>query len=375
MSRLQFRGGAWTNAEDQVLKAALAQYGLRDWERVASMLTKKTAAQCRERWESYLDPRLNLHEGWRPDEEEELVQLHALFPDQWRLIAEQLTAATSSHYRRPAWLCEQKYLELRDLFEVERQKAHAAVGPGEKAENDPPNIQDFIAERRRRRMGQRAHEEKPAKPDTVDGERYEAEMLTMAVARLANQDQKKGLRKERQRQLAEASFLAKLESNREAIESGTLSARQEKRMRKALEEDRPSQHPRPDPAAPFEPIDVLEDQARARVERKSRTLLVDLSAQQQHAARAEAGREADADSAITGVQHRLLRQLPTQTPARLTFGENDRAGPASRAEVPQKTPPPTAAVTWDSLAAPAAAAPRLDGLLRAPRAPRRGPPP
>lgn len=60
MSRLHFKGGAWTNAEDQVLLAGLSQYGIRDWERVASLLVKKTAAQCRERWENYLDPRLNL---------------------------------------------------------------------------------------------------------------------------------------------------------------------------------------------------------------------------------------------------------------------------------------------------------------------------
>ncbi|CAG9572308.1 conserved hypothetical protein [Leishmania major strain Friedlin] len=348
MSRLHFKGGAWTNAEDEVMKAALAQYGLRDWERVASMLTKKTATQCRERWENYLDPRLNIHEAWSLEEEEKLVELQALFPHKWRLISEQLTRRTPNHYIRPAWLCEQRYLELKDEQEyyLKQQQQQLKDAPGGAA-GEKQSLESFMAERRRRRIARKTHEERASRADTVSGERCEREMIDMATSRLANQDQKKGLRKERQQQLAEAAFLAKLESNREGIESGTLSLRQTRKMRKALEEDR--QKPGlvdeieeadeaeeasieardsgedDDNDEQFEAIDMYEDQKQAGLVKKQRVLMKDLTEQQRHiqqrqmssAADAGGDEEATASSigssraraALTGVNQDLLKQL------------------------------------------------------------------
>lgn len=361
MSRLYFKGGAWTNAEDQVLQAALAQYGLRDWERVASMLSKKTAAQCRERWESFLDPRLSIQEAWSIEEEERLVQLQTLFPNKWRLIAEEVGRSTTTHHIRPAWLCEQRYLEIRDAFAYETQHKE---GDGSAPTQ---TMDDFMAERRRRRAAYHAHEEKAARADTVDGERFEKEMIDMAVSRLANQDQKKGLRKERQRQLGEASFLAKLESNREGIESGTLSARQEKRMRKALEDDRRTEtaarQRREDGSSAqasedeveegFHPVDMLEDQAAAGIQRRSRTLLVDLAAQQSQAQEASAVGGVGADGRLlrTGVNVELLEQA---TAGVLAGSMQGRLA---------STAAPAATMTWDSLAGPNTAAPDLDDLF------------
>jgi pre-mRNA-splicing factor CDC5/CEF1 len=339
MSRLHFKGGPWTNAEDQVLKAALAQYGLRDWERVASMLTKKTSAQCRERWENYLDPRLNIREAWSLEEEEKLVELQSLFPNKFRLIAEQLTRRTPTHYIRPAWLCEQRYLELKDEQE-HYAKQQQLQGDGDEAAKQ--SLEAFMAERRRRRNARKTYEERAARADTVSGERFQQEMVDMATSRLANQDQKKGLRKERQRQLEEAAFLAKLESNREGIESGTLSLRQSKKMRKALEEDRQvtglvdtvaegdddadETHAVDDdsddesPSSTFEAIDMYEDQQQAGLVRKQRVLLKDLTGQQRAAQQrqmlagegdgeGDGGDGSRARAAITGVNHDLLRQL------------------------------------------------------------------
>ncbi|CAJ1987865.1 Myb-like DNA-binding domain containing protein [Leishmania donovani] len=348
MSRLHFKGGAWTNAEDEVMKAALAQYGLRDWERVASMLTKKTAMQCRERWENYLDPRLNIHEAWSLEEEEKLVELQALFPHKWRLISEQLTRRTPNHYIRPAWLCEQRYLELKDEQEyyLKQQQQQLKDAPGGAA-GEKQSLESFMAERRRRRIARKTHEERASRADTISGERCEREMIDMATSRLANQDQKKGLRKERQQQLAEAAFLAKLESNREGIESGTLSLRQTRKMKKALEEDR--QKPGlvdeieeadeedyasgeardsgedDDNDEQFEAIDMYEDQKQAGLVKKQRVLMKDLTEQQRHiqqrqmssAAGAGGDEEATASSigssraraALTGVNQDLLRQL------------------------------------------------------------------
>ncbi|KAG5481537.1 hypothetical protein LSCM1_05556 [Leishmania martiniquensis] len=373
MSRLHFKGGAWTNAEDEVMKAALAQYGLRDWERVASMLTKKTATQCRERWENYLDPRLNIHEAWSLEEEEKLVEFQALFPHKWRLIAEQLTRRTPNHYIRPAWLCEQRYLELKDeqeYYQKEQQQLLKDVPGG--AAGEKQSLESFMAERRRRRIARKTHEERASRADTVSGERCEREMIDMATSRLANQDQKKGLRKERQQQLAEAAFLAKLESNREGIESGTLSLRQARKMKKALDEDRQTSglvdeieeagdgDDASDEARgsgegdePFEAIDMYEDQQQAGLVKKQRVLMKDLTEQQRliqqrHLASATDGDRDEemtasssdrsrARAALTGVNQDLLKQL-TSAPTAASPALLERKVPGTPSISTARTP-------------------------------------
>lgn len=224
--RLHFRGGPWTNTEDQILLAALSS-GNRDWERVASNL-RKTAAQCRERWESFLDPRLNLQEAWSTAEDSTLMELFLLFPHRWKLIAGQLTKTHG--LLRPAWLCEQRYHALKGIPSGEATESGPNSGG---VQQQPPGSAHRVT-------ASLSHEERPARQDTVAGDiggGDAQQTLDIVVSRLANQDQKKGLRKERSRLLEESSFQAKLQSHREAVESGTTTARQRKRMRKALDED------------------------------------------------------------------------------------------------------------------------------------------
>lgn len=50
------KGGVWKNSEDEILKAAVMKYGLNNWSRVASLLVRKSAKQCKSRWYEWLDP-------------------------------------------------------------------------------------------------------------------------------------------------------------------------------------------------------------------------------------------------------------------------------------------------------------------------------
>ena len=50
MVRIFIKGGVWRNSEDEILKAAVMKYGLNNWSRVASLLVKKSAKQCKARW-------------------------------------------------------------------------------------------------------------------------------------------------------------------------------------------------------------------------------------------------------------------------------------------------------------------------------------
>ena len=68
MVRVTIKGGVWSNTEvnielfffkfvifklllkDEILKAAVMKYGKNQWSRIASLLHRKSAKQCKARW-------------------------------------------------------------------------------------------------------------------------------------------------------------------------------------------------------------------------------------------------------------------------------------------------------------------------------------
>ncbi|XP_019426090.1 PREDICTED: cell division cycle 5-like protein isoform X2 [Lupinus angustifolius] len=77
-------------------------------------------------------------------------------------------------------------------------------------------------------------ESKPARPDPVDMDEDEKEMLSEARARLANTKGKKAKRKAREKQLEEARRLASLQKKRELKAAG-IDIRQRRRKRKGID--------------------------------------------------------------------------------------------------------------------------------------------
>ncbi|EUD66148.1 myb proto-oncogene protein, plant [Plasmodium inui San Antonio 1] len=194
--RIQIKGGIWKNCEDEVLKAAVMKYGLNNWSRVASLLVRKSAKQCKARWYEWLDPSVKKTE-WSKEEEEKLLHLAKLFPTQWRTIAPIVG--------RTAKQCLDHYEYLLDEAEgkvYDKNKNPRHLRPGE---IDP------------------APETKPAKADPVDMDEDEKEMLAEAKARLANTKGKKAKRKAREKQLEQARRLALLQKKRELKAAGIVS--------------------------------------------------------------------------------------------------------------------------------------------------------
>jgi len=72
--------------QDEILKASVSKYGLNQWQRVSSLLARKSAKQCKARWNEWLDPSIRKVEFSR-EEDEKLLHLAKLFPTQWRSIA------------------------------------------------------------------------------------------------------------------------------------------------------------------------------------------------------------------------------------------------------------------------------------------------
>ncbi|KAL4998163.1 hypothetical protein BDV10DRAFT_194638 [Aspergillus recurvatus] len=201
------KGGVWTNIEDEVLRAAVSKYGLNQWARVSSLLARKTPKQCKARWVEWLDPGIRKVE-WSREEDEKLLHLAKLMPTQWRTIAPIVG--------RTATQCLERYQKLLDEAEARENDELGLGGPGTEAA--APSADDV----RRLRPGELDPdpESKPARPDTIDLDEDEKEMLSEARARLANTQGKKAKRKARERQLEESRRLAVLQKRRELKNAG-----------------------------------------------------------------------------------------------------------------------------------------------------------
>ncbi|AWU73872.1 hypothetical protein CAS74_001675 [Pichia kudriavzevii] len=203
MPPVYVKGGMWTNVEDEILKAAIAKYGLNQWSRVSSLLTRKNAKQCKLRWNEWLDPRIKKLD-WSPDEDKQLLNLAKLRPNQWTSIAMFL--------KRTANQCIERYQELLT--------GHLGDGEGEGAFL-VGNVESGEAKGTSAFSGLNLNpESKPARPDLEVMDEDEKEMISEARARLANTQGKKAKRKARERVLEESRRVAELLRRRDLKQVG-----------------------------------------------------------------------------------------------------------------------------------------------------------
>lgn len=151
-----------------------------------------------------------LQTEWTREEDEKLLHLAKLMPTQWRTIAP-IVGRTPSQ-------CLERYEKLLD--------AACAKDDNYEAGDDPRKLRPGEIDPN--------PESKPARPDPVDMDEDEKEMLSEARARLANTRGKKAKRKAREKQLEEARRLASLQKRRELKAAG-IQTRQRKRKRKGID--------------------------------------------------------------------------------------------------------------------------------------------
>ncbi len=209
---VMLRGGVWKNSEDEVLKAGVMKYGKMQWARVASLLARKSAKQCKARWYEWLDPSIKKTD-WTQEEEEKLLHLAKLMPNQWRTIAP-IVGRTASQ-------CLEHYERLLDQAQAQASGVEAGL----------------TSDARKLKPGEidPAPEAKPARPDPVGMDEDEKEMLQEARARLANTRGKKAKRKAREKQLEEAQRLATLQKRRELKAAGLEMKRNTRKRRKYID--------------------------------------------------------------------------------------------------------------------------------------------
>uniref|UniRef100_A0A915PGV6 Cell division cycle 5-like protein n=1 Tax=Setaria digitata TaxID=48799 RepID=A0A915PGV6_9BILA len=253
MVRVIIKGGVWRNTEDEILKAAIMKYGKNQWSRIASLLHRKSAKQCKARWYEWLDPGIKKTE-WSRTEDEKLLHLAKLMPTQWRTIAPIVGRTAAQCLERYEHLLDEAQKKAEQMDETEDLNDARKLRPGE---IDP------------------TPETKPARPDPIDMDEDELEMLSEARARLANTQGKKAKRKAREKQLSEARRLASLQKRRELRAAGIPWGQHKFQRRNPLHLDYSAEIPFEKPVPPgfydpsedkFEKDTTFKKQTRAEIE-------------------------------------------------------------------------------------------------------------
>ncbi|KAF8394275.1 hypothetical protein HHK36_020482 [Tetracentron sinense] len=279
--RIMIKGGVWKNTEDEILKAAVMKYGKNQWARISSLLVRKSAKQCKARWYEWLDPSIKKTE-WTREEDEKLLHLAKLMPTQWRTIAP-IVGRTPSQ-------CLERYEKLLDAACVKDENYEPSDDPRKLRPGEiDPNP-----------------ESKPARPDPVDMDEDEKEMLSEARARLANTRGKKAKRKAREKQLEEARRLASLQKRRELKAAG-IDNRHRKRKRRGIDYNAEIPFEKKPPPGFFDITDeerpVEQPKFPTTIEELEGKRRVDVEAQlrKQDAARNKIAQRQDAPSSILQV--------------------------------------------------------------------------
>ena len=106
-SHPQHKYQQWTPAQDNILIEGLAS-GVNKWPSIAKLLPGKSAIQCRERWETYLEA--SLKEGrWSNEEDKKLVNAYIRWGECWTKVAHEIPGRSErscSHRWKAVLLCE-----------------------------------------------------------------------------------------------------------------------------------------------------------------------------------------------------------------------------------------------------------------------------
>lgn len=206
MAPIYVKGGTWTHVEDEILKAAISKYGLTQWARVLSLLPKKLAKQAKARWFEYLLPRTQgKSQVWTRDDDDKLLGLVKIFPNQWRSIAP-IVGRTAAE-------CVERYQKLID----------EAGGIAPDTNNDDLGLSGAGIETLPATGPTAGAHFVPETQESIPAEDMEdddREMIAEAKARLANTLGKKAKRKARERMLDELKRIALLQKRREMKSAG-----------------------------------------------------------------------------------------------------------------------------------------------------------
>ncbi|KAH0794772.1 Myb-like DNA-binding domain containing protein [Histomonas meleagridis] len=80
--------------EDKLLVLLVSKYGVDNWQTIASKMGNRTSRQCRDRWNHYLSPNINVSE-WTKEEDRILLDNYHLIGSRWGSLAMLFPGRTS----------------------------------------------------------------------------------------------------------------------------------------------------------------------------------------------------------------------------------------------------------------------------------------
>jgi hypothetical protein len=86
----------FTAEEDSALRDLVSSCGAGNWSAIAARMSHRSARQCRERWNNYLNPQLG-RSPWSPAEDLLLQEKFALLGRHWHEIAVFLPSRSRNH--------------------------------------------------------------------------------------------------------------------------------------------------------------------------------------------------------------------------------------------------------------------------------------
>ncbi|CAA7013672.1 unnamed protein product [Microthlaspi erraticum] len=102
--------GEWTGEEDRKLVAFINEHGICDWRSLPRRAgLQRCGKSCRLRWLNYLKPGIKRGK-FNPEEEEEIIRLHATLGNRWATIARQMQNRTDNDIKNHWNSCLKKRL-------------------------------------------------------------------------------------------------------------------------------------------------------------------------------------------------------------------------------------------------------------------------
>ncbi|KAH7833523.1 hypothetical protein Vadar_007141 [Vaccinium darrowii] len=127
--KVGLKKGPWTPEEDRKLLAYIEQYGHGSWRALpAKAGLKRCGKSCRLRWTNYLRP--DIRRGkFSLQEEQTIIQLHALLGNRWSVIASHLPKRTDNEIKNHWNTHLKKRLTKMGIDPVTHKPKTHALGP------------------------------------------------------------------------------------------------------------------------------------------------------------------------------------------------------------------------------------------------------